>query len=133
MALILTLLTLLYPACQSAPRYKEICMNPVSAVNGRSVEIRIKNASDVDFDRVRVIFPARDEVDYGRVAKGALSDFHPARRAYRYAEIHATSGDREFSLQPIDYVGEQPLAPGRYTYVLRVEAGRLTVDLEKAE
>jgi hypothetical protein len=95
--------------------------------------IRIQNATGENFDRVRVYFPDRCEVDYGAVAKGSLSAFRGTRRAYRYAGLKVTVGDRELSLQPIDYVGERELAPGRYTYVLGIEEGRLTIALEKAE
>jgi hypothetical protein len=124
---------LMSPACKSKPGYEEIPMNPTSATGGRPVEIRIKNASDIDFDRVRVVFPERDEADYGAVAQGRSSAFHATSRAYRYAQVHVKAGDRDISLQPMDYVGEQELAPGRYTYVVRIEGNRLAIDLEKAE
>ena len=97
------------------------------------IEIRVHNASDMDFDRVRVVFPERNEVDYGRLARGALSAFRATGHAYRYAHIDVRVGDRHYSLEPIDYVGEQPLTPGRYTYVLGIDSGRLTVELEVAQ
>jgi hypothetical protein len=97
------------------------------------IEIRIRNASEIDFDSVRVVFPGRDEADFGAISKGASSDFKRTARAYRYAEIHVNAGGRELKLQPYDYVGERQLAPGRYSYVLGVQGDRLTVDLEKAD
>ena len=96
-----------------------------------SIEIRIRNTSDVDFESVRVVFPDRDEARYGRVAKGSSSEYHRTTRAYRYAEIHVNAAGRELRLQPYDYVGEVPLSSGRYTYVLGIEGERLTIDLEK--
>jgi hypothetical protein len=96
------------------------------------IEIRIRNASDIDFDAVRVVFPDRDVAEFGPVSKGTSSGFKRTSRAYRYAEIHASAGGREFRLQPFDYVGERKLAPGRHTYVLGVQEGRLTVELETA-
>ena len=51
------------------------------------------------------------------------------------AQIFTT--DRRFLLQnygnpqPIDYMGEQELSAGRYTYSLGVDNGRLSVQLEK--
>jgi hypothetical protein len=98
-----------------------------------NIEIRIRNASEIDFDSVRVVFPDRDEARFGPISKGASSDFKRTARAYRYAEIHVNAGGRELRLQPYDYVGEQPLAPGRYSYVLGVQGERLTVDLEKVD
>jgi len=129
----LVLVMLMSPGCKSKAGYVEVPMNASSTARGRPVEIRIKNASDIDFDRVRVVFPERDEADYGAVAKGRFSAFRDTRHAYRYAQVHVKAGDRDISLEPIDYVGEQELAPGRYTYVLRIEGNRLAIDLEKAE
>ena len=97
------------------------------------IEIRIRNASEIDFDSVRVVFPDRDEAHFGHIAKGESSDFKPTTRAYRYAEIHVNAEGRELRLQPYDYVGERELTPGRYSYVIGVQEGRLTVDLEKAD
>jgi hypothetical protein len=124
---------LLNPACKGEPGYEEVRMSSASAAAVHPVQLRIKNASHRDFDRVRVVFPDRVEVDYGPVAKDSFSGFHGTSRAYRYAQIHVKAGDQEFALTPMDFVGEQELAPGRYTYILRVEGSRLTIDLEKAD
>ena len=109
----------------------EFPMNPAGGEKSGRVEIRIKNGSDVDFDRVRVHFPDQREVDYGPVPKGGVTAFQATSRAYRYAGFSVKAGNQELSLQPIDYVGEQELSPGRYTYSLGVDNGRLTVQLEK--
>jgi hypothetical protein len=132
-ALYPALLTLLLTsACHlSRPDYKEVSMNSASAAG--PVKIRIKNASDMDFDSVHAVFPGGIQVDYGAVPKGGLSAYHATAQAYRYAQISVKAGDRELSLQPIDYVGERALDPGRYTYVLRIEAGRLNIHLETDE
>jgi hypothetical protein len=98
-----------------------------------SVKVRIRNASDIDFDSVRVVFPDRDEANFGAIPKGASSGFASTTRAYRYAEIHVNADGRELRLQPFDYVGECELPPGRYSYVLDIQGDRLTIDLEKAE
>lgn len=97
------------------------------------IEIQIRNGSEIDFDSVRIVFPDRDEAQFGPIPKGASSDFKSTARAYRYAEIHVNASGRELRLQPYDYVGERPLDPGRYSYVLGVQGERLTVDLEKVD
>lgn len=109
----------------------EFPMTPTGDETSGRVEIRIKNGSDVDFDRVRVHFPDQREVDYGPVPKGGVTAFQATSRAYRYAGFSVRAGNQELSLHPIDYVGEQELPPGRYTYSLGVDNGRLTVQLEK--
>ncbi len=108
-------------------------MNPTSGEKSGRVEIRISNGSDVDFDRVRVHFPDQREVDYGPVPKGGVTAFQAIGRAYRYAGVTVKAGKQELSLQPIDYMGEQELTAGRYTYSLGVDNGRLTLKLEKVK
>jgi hypothetical protein len=93
-----------------------------------TVSIRLRNESNVHFDEVHVRFPDQS-VNYGAVSKGAASRYEIVKRAYRYAQIEATSGHEKFVLQPIDYTGEKELSVGKYTYVLRIEAGRLMVHL----
>jgi hypothetical protein len=94
------------------------------------VEIRIRNDSNRDFDRVRVEFPDQQEVDYGPVSKGGVSSYQTPDRAYRYAGVSVESANQELSFQPIDYMGETELPAGRYTYVLGVLDGQLTVQLD---
>jgi hypothetical protein len=106
-------------------------MKATGAQERGRVEIRVRNVSDLDFDSVRAYFP-EGEVDYGPVSKGAVSAFRPTGRAYRYAGFSVKSGNRELSLRPIDYMGEQELTEGRYTYALDVDDGVLTVRLQEA-
>lgn len=106
-------------------------MSPRGVQGDGHVEIRVRNASTVDFDRVVVDFPDRARVDYGRVVKGADSEFQRTARAYRYAGIRITASGREWALSPIDYVGEQPLSAGRYTYVIGLDGDRVTLTLER--
>ncbi len=106
-------------------------MNPSSGERSGRVEIRIKNASNLNFDGVRVSLPDEPEVDYGPVSEGGVTAFRPTSRAYRYAGFSVKAGTQELSLQPTDYMGEQELPAGRYTYVLKVNNGRLTAELER--
>lgn len=97
-----------------------------------SIEIRVANRSDRDFDRVVATFdPGR--VDYGAVAKGATSDYRRIQQAYRYALVEVTAGGQTFRFHPIDFVGETPLEPGRYTYALSIEPSDNTVTIDLVE
>ena len=54
--------------------------------------------------------------------------------AYNYAYIQIFIDDKEFKLQPIDYVGEQPLGIGNFTYLLDISdyrAGKVSITLQK--
>lgn len=97
-----------------------------------SVEIRVANRSDRDFERVVATFEP-DRVDYGAVAKGATSKYHKVQQAYRYALVEVTAGGQTFRFHPIDYVGETLLEPGRYTYALNIESSDNTVTIDLVE
>lgn len=97
------------------------------------VRVRVRNASSTDFESVRMTLPENGEHELGPVPAAGRSAFVAARRAYRYAGFRVRAGVRDLLLQPIDYVGEQPLAPGDYDYVLDVDNGRLTVVLARVD
>ena len=94
------------------------------------VEIRVRNASAVDFTRVVVSFPDQTE-EYGVVAARSASDYRAVERAYRYAGVQVTFEGVSLALIPIDYVGEEELEGGSYTYELNLteDSGSLTFRL----
>ena len=92
---------------------------PAAEASGGPVEIRILNASRVDFDAVMVKFPLETK-DYGPLKTGELSHYQTVSSAYRYAYAEMTNGDELYVLQPIDFVGESLLTPGHYTYEITV-------------
>ena len=107
------------------------CDSPLLPLGGGDVEIRIQNASSFAFDRVDVVFP-EDQVSYGSIRANSSSDYRDVSKAYRYAYIEVEIGGEELVLQPIDYVGENLLRSGRYTYVLNVTVeGHLMLDFRE--
>lgn len=95
------------------------------------VHIRVANESSFAFGRVEVGFP-ESSVDYGSVKAHSVSTYSRVESAYRYAYIEVQIGGEELRIQPIDYVGETPLEPGRYTYALNVTIeGYLTLTLRE--
>jgi hypothetical protein len=95
--------------------------------------IRVYNATGADLDAVVVYTPTapREAVDFGAVANENYSGYREVPIAYRYAEVEASGIGGTYSLRPYDYVGEEPLPDGRYTYRLAAAYGRLTLDLEE--
>lgn len=102
------------------------------------VEIRLRNASTVVLQDVVVVFPEAGlrtggpvgpgdaesgDVAYGTVEPGAATPYRTIVRAYGYAAVTATAGGQEVLFVPTDYVGEDFLEPGRYTYELHYEGG----------
>ena len=84
------------------------------------VEVRVRNFSTLDFDSVMVRFP-KDSHRYGRVEAGQASAYALVQEAYRYDYVEVWIGAQKHVLQPIDFVGESLLQPGRYTYGLSFE------------
>lgn len=81
----------------------------------------MENATDKSFDSVVVTFPEQRE-DYGRIRAGFMSGYRTVAKAYRYARVEIKIGAEVAVLQPIDYVGEALLPPGRYTYRFTLNA-----------
>jgi hypothetical protein len=108
-------------------------MSPSRGTESESIEVRIRNNSNVDFNRVQVEFPDQHNVDYGSIPSCSTSGYQVTSRAYRYAAVVVETDGQPLTLQPIDYLGEEELPPGRYTYTLDVDNGQLTLELEKAD
>ncbi|WP_297796089.1 hypothetical protein [uncultured Eudoraea sp.] len=82
-----------------------------------TINIRINNSSSINFDEVQV---ASNEELYTNIAPGDYSDYLVYETAYTYAFIEIKSGEEVFVLQPIDFVGEDELPIGFYTYSLNI-------------
>ena len=87
-------------------------------LNNDDVEVRVRNFSTTDFDSVLVRFPQDVVHRYGRVEAGRSSSYATVEEAYRYDYVEVWIGGEKYALQPIDFVGESPLQPGRWTYGL---------------
>jgi hypothetical protein len=83
---------------------------------GAAVYLRLRNASRVSFDTI-LVRVART-IDFGALPAGAESEYLPADGIYSYAYVEGTTGETRFIAQPDDYIGEQMLSPGYYTYSL---------------
>lgn len=92
------------------------CGDPVGGADGELL-FRVENSSLIPFDDVIVAFPEQ-QVSYGRVNAGARSEYRAVSSAYGYAYVEVRVGDLKSVQQPIDFVGESLLPPGRFTYVI---------------
>jgi hypothetical protein len=82
-----------------------------------AVKVRVRNATTLAITDVSVTWPG-GSLAVPSVAPGGVSAYMDGDGAYRYGAVRLMSGGKERRLQPIDYFGETPLAPGRYTYVI---------------
>jgi hypothetical protein len=81
-------------------------------------DIRIRNATDRDLQDVVV-----GRGHYGPIGRGESSEYQSWGPAYRYAFVSLLADGKPMLLQPIDYFGETPLGPGRFTYILTFRHG----------
>lgn len=104
---------------------------PTPTATAGLVSVRIRNDSSTDFDDVRVTFGDGTLVSYGAIRAGETSEAgNGGPKVYAYARVELSASGRTYRLTPADYVGETPLEPGAYTYVLALVGGSLTLGLE---
>lgn len=92
------------------------------------VNIRIKNVSSENYQNVSVLTFSLENLE-----SGDLSEYRQFERAYRIASVSLEIDGENFDLQIIDFVGEEPLESGNYTYEigLNQNGDSLTFDLVK--
>jgi hypothetical protein len=96
-------------------------------------QLRINNISNVLFDSVVVNAPGGNQVYYN-IPPGSYSGYKPFLFLYNYAYIEVHFNNQVVKLQPLDYVGEEKLKPGKYRYELGVVAAQqyaLTLECKK--
>jgi hypothetical protein len=94
------------------------CDNPFTS---ESTEVRLRNASA--FELTAVTFqPGGPKLEFARIAAGETTPYTSARGAYRYCFLDALVGGERRVIQPTDYVGEEVIDGGRYTYVITADA-----------
>ena len=83
------------------------------------VRIRVRNTGTVDFESTVINFSEGNE-QYGALRAGQTSSYRIVGKAYSYAYVEVIAGGLRVVLQPIDYVGEETLKDGDYTYELSI-------------
>ena len=91
------------------------CDNPLALSDG--VEVRIRNATSMTLTDISVTWPG-GSMQVSQLAPGEVSRYEAHEGAYSYGAVRVTGNGTVRRLQPIDYVGESPLSPGKYTYVI---------------
>lgn len=88
-------------------------------LSNRETELRINNGSNSLFDSVIVNSPGGKQVYYN-VASGTSSGYKTFSFLYSYAYIEVHFNNQMLKLQPIDYVGEEKLKAGKYSYKIGI-------------
>lgn len=81
-----------------------------------ALEIRIMNDSEYQFSKVVVNTDAI--FNYGDIMSQSTTAYQVHSQAYSYAYVETYILDSLYIIQPADFIGEIPLSPGKYTYVI---------------
>ncbi|HSF53927.1 MAG TPA: hypothetical protein VLA71_09260 [Algoriphagus sp.] len=101
-----------------------LCACGIQDGNPNGVFIRVHNNSDVSFKGVTVQSGNVEKV-FGDVLARTYSDYKEFEYAFRYGAVWLEVEGQDFSLIPIDYVGEIPLKDGFYTYRIGLSSANL--------
>lgn len=97
---------------------------------GPEVRLRVSNVSKFDFDQV-IIY----QDTLGKVKANSKSPYYSRKPAYRYASFLVLIDTLSFAMIPDDYVGEEPLKKGHYTFEINLDSlsrgGQITQRLIK--
>ena len=108
----------------------------VKSCNGSTnseLNIRVENASIYDYKNVQVQGGTTDH-NYGDLNAGETSEYKLYDYAYSYAFVSLQIDGENYTIQPIDFIGEERLDPGNYSYIISAsdsesEFDRLTIEL----
>lgn len=95
------------------------CSNPLSSADG--TQIRLRNASTFELTAVTFASGA-SEVKFARLGPSEVTAYAEVASAYRYGYLDVRVNGERRQLQPIDYVGENVIGSGRFTYVITIDA-----------
>jgi hypothetical protein len=103
-------------------------------------QVRIHNATSwvfydftVDPQGTLNYTPGPNAHNYGQVNTAFYSEYHKFDRVYKYAWVTLTMNSKVYGIRPFDYIGETPLAFGRYTYKIIYDAVTDRVSIELAQ
>ncbi len=83
--------------------------------NLSKINIRLSNVSHFDFKNI-VVNTSTGNVSFEDIQSGQLTNYKTFETAYRYAFVQLQIDGNTYTLQPMDYTGEEPLKNGNYTY-----------------
>jgi len=82
--------------------------------------VRVENASQSVLADVVVYLPEDEMLSAATLVPGDRTTYRLVPTAYGIATVTGLRDGEPFAIQVIDYVGEEPLGDGRFTYVLDV-------------
>lgn len=85
-----------------------------------AILVRVKNDSAFSLKNIEIISPASGLVRFGDLSNGNISEYRKVSNAYRTTAIYAEIERNKVQFLPDDYLGEQHLPSGKYTFSITV-------------
>lgn len=79
------------------------------------LQIRVTNVSQFNYQNI-IVNTSGGEQNFGDIDAGQTSLYKTFDFAYRFAYVELQIDDETFIFQPIDYIDENLLTSGNYTY-----------------
>jgi len=95
--------------------------------------LRIKNISKYDFCNV-VVMTASGDANYGIIKEGETTCYIAFDTVYSYSYIQLYIGNKDCKYMIYDYVGEEPLGVGKFTYLIDLpeyRSGELSITVQE--
>lgn len=88
--------------------------------NSGNINIRIQNSTVYQMKEL-IVDTSGGINDFGTLNANMYSGYKRFDKAYRYAFVSFKINGTTYFIQPVDYVGEEPLANGSYTYKIMLD------------
>jgi len=95
------------------------------------VHVRLYNDTGITLHAVKVGFPDGFVISEATLEPGTYSEYLSPDVAYRSASLEATADGHPYRTTPTNYVGEEPLEPGDYTYSIRLTEGVMFLEFSQ--
>ncbi len=93
--------------------------------------IRLENTSAVELTNV-TFSSGLAMLTPDRIGPGERTEYVEVPSSYRYGFLRVTANGVQLTMQPIDYVGEEEIGPGRFTFrIVLLEGGGVTTTLRR--
>jgi len=92
--------------------------------NEEHVQIRVKNTGSYKYDNLVVNSNGSGDFNFGTILSNQTSEYKHFQYAYQYAFIKFSIDGTEYKMVPIDYVGEEKLEGGKYTYEVIMDSNK---------
>lgn len=99
-----------------------LVLTTFSCTKDTEVNLRLSNKSSVNFQDATF-----NNTNFGDLAPGETSEYRTFKKFYGYGSVSITIDGENYGWMPIDYVGEEPVESGNYTFEYRFNTDTKTL------